>query len=103
MDLRESLIVANWKMHKTLAETEQFMERFPKEVSGVSGIEMVICAPFTALARLAALMRGTPLVPGAQNMHWQSSGAYTGEISPLMLKEIGVKYVIIGHSERRNY
>lgn len=101
--MREKLIVANWKMYKTLTETEEFMQRFPEEVKEVSGIEMVICAPFISLGRLVGLMRGTPLKPGAQNMHWQKEGAYTGEISPLMLKEIGVKYVIIGHSERRKY
>jgi triosephosphate isomerase len=101
--LREKLIVANWKMYKTPAKTEEFMQRFPKEVKGVSGIEMVICPPFTSLVGLAALMRDTQLMLGAQNMHWEREGAYTGEISPLMLKEIGVKYVIIGHSERRKY
>ncbi|HHT46550.1 MAG TPA: triose-phosphate isomerase [Firmicutes bacterium] len=101
--MRKKLIVANWKMHKTLAETEKFMQRFPNEIEEVSGIEIVICAPFISLGRLVDLMRGTPLNPGAQNMHWQKEGAYTGEISPLMLKEIGVKYVIIGHSERRKY
>jgi triosephosphate isomerase len=90
-------------MYKTPAQTEEFMRYFPKEVKEVSGIEMVICPPFTSLVRLATLMRDTPLMLGAQNMHWEKEGAYTGEISPLMLKEIGVKYVIIGHSERRKY
>jgi len=101
--LREKLIVANWKMNKTPLEAEEFMQHFPKEVKGISGIEMVICPPFTSLVQLATLMRDTALMLGAQNMHWEKEGAYTGEISPLMLKEIGVKYVIIGHSERRKY
>lgn len=99
--MRQTLIVANWKMYKTLSEAEEFIRQFPDEVQRVSGVEIVICAPFVALANLSLLMEKTPLVLGAQNMHWEKEGAYTGEISPLMLREIGTKYVIIGHSERR--
>ncbi|RJX29460.1 MAG: triose-phosphate isomerase [Dethiobacter sp.] len=99
--MRQTLIVANWKMYKTLAEAEEFMERFTGEIAGVSGIETVICAPFISLARLSVLMERTTLLLGAQNMHWQKEGAFTGEISPLMLRDLGIKYVIIGHSERR--
>jgi triosephosphate isomerase len=77
------------------------MERFQGEIADINGIETVICAPFISLARLAVLTERSSILLGAQNMHWQKEGAFTGEISPLMLREIGVKYVIIGHSERR--
>jgi triosephosphate isomerase len=99
--MRQTLIVANWKMYKTLAEAEEFIERFPGEIAGISGMETVICAPFISLARLSVLTERTTLLLGAQNMHWQKEGAFTGEISPLMLRDLGIKYVIIGHSERR--
>ncbi len=101
--MREKLIVANWKMYKTPAETKEFMQHFPAELKEISGIEIVICPPFTSLAVLAALLENTPLSLGAQNMYWEREGAYTGEISPPMLNEIGAKYVIVGHSERRKY
>jgi triosephosphate isomerase len=77
-----------------------------QEVKGkaeVSGVESVICAPFTALPALVEAVRGTSLKVGAQNLHWEDSGAFTGEISGVMLKDLGVQYVIIGHSERRAY
>jgi len=101
--MRQRLIVANWKMYKTLPEAEEFMARFPAEVADISGIEIVICPPFISLARLADLAVKTAILLGAQNMHWQKEGAFTGEISPLMLRDLGVKYVILGHSERRRY
>ncbi len=100
--MRQPLIVANWKMSKGLEEAKDYVRRFPGEVTGVSGIEMVVCAPFIALAVLSKMVQQTPLVLGAQNMYWEREGAFTGEISPLMLREVGVRYVIVGHSERRN-
>lgn len=101
--MRQTLIVANWKMHKTLSEAEEFMARFPAEIADINGIEIVICPPFISLARLADLTEKNTILLGAQNMHWQKEGAFTGEISPLMLRDLGVKYVIIGHSERRQH
>lgn len=101
--MRKTLIVANWKMHKTLSEAEEFVKRFSSEIADINNIETVICPPFTSLARLAVLTEKTAILLGAQNMHWQKEGAFTGEISPLMLRDLGVKYVIIGHSERRLY
>lgn len=89
-------------MYKTVEEAC----RFVTEVNGIipqDGVEAVICAPYTALASLTELANDRPLKIGAQNMHWETEGAFTGEISPVMLKDIGVKYVIIGHSERREY
>lgn len=101
--MRRKIVIANWKMYKTIGEAEDFMKRFPGEVSGVKDIEIVICPPFISLPGLSVLMKGTSLILGAQNMYWQKEGAFTGEVSPLMLREIGVEYVIIGHSERRKY
>ena len=101
--MRKKMVVANWKMYKTLAETEKFMQHFPAEIAAQQQVEMVICPPFTALARLAVLLKKTALQPGAQNMHFAGEGAYTGEISPVMLRELGVQYVLIGHSERRRH
>jgi len=89
------LIAANWKMFKTQAETRAFLERFdPPE-----GVDVVICPPYTSLA--AALESGRTIY--AQNVHWENEGAYTGEVSPAMLVELGVAGSIVGHSERRQY
>ncbi len=99
--MRQPAIIANWKMYKTLTEAEEFVRRFTDMLATISGIETIICAPFVALASLSREIQRTPLILGAQNMHWEKEGAFTGEISPLMLREVGVRYVIIGHSERR--
>lgn len=100
--MRTPIVAGNWKMFKTIAEAKQFAEAV-KQRDAVAGVEQVVCAPFTALAALAEALKGTDVALGAQNMHFEEQGAFTGEISPLMLKEIGVRYVIIGHSERRQY
>lgn len=89
-------------MFKTIAEAKQFAEE-AKAGSDIAGVQKVICAPYTALSALAEALQGSGLALGAQNMHFEEQGAFTGEISPSMLKEIGVEYVIIGHSERRQY
>ena len=101
--MRKKMVVANWKMYKTLNETENFVRHFPVEIAGQRTVEMIICAPFTALARLTVLLKQTALQPGAQNMHFDAEGAFTGEISPVMLRDAGAEYVLIGHSERRRY
>ncbi len=98
---RRPLLAANWKMHKTAAEAEGFINRFRQNVADVKGMDVVVCAPFTALHRLAAPLGEGFLQLGAQNMHWEKEGPFTGEISAPMLKEAGVRYVLIGHSERR--
>lgn len=99
------MVIANWKMNMTLFESEEFVQRFKEEDVGGSGIEMVICPSYIALPPLSVLLQklSTSLLLGAQNMYWEKSGAFTGEISPLMLRELGVRYVITGHSERRSY
>jgi triosephosphate isomerase (TIM) len=100
--MRKKIIAANWKMNMTLAETENFLQAFRPEVEEVTTVEIVIAPPFTALAKLSELLGGSQKIRlGAQNFYFEKSGAYTGEISATMLRELFVKYVILGHSERR--
>ena len=100
--MRRKVIAGNWKMNKNVEEAKQFMEEFIPLVANTEH-EVIICAPFTDLKCLVKHTKGSNVKIGAQNMHWEESGAYTGEISANMLKSIGVEYVIIGHSERRQY
>ncbi len=101
--MRRPIIAGNWKMYKTVAEAVNFVMKFQEKTAGVSGVEMVLCPPFTALAAAAERLAGTGIAVGAQDMFWEDEGAYTGEISPVMLREAGCRYVILGHSERRQY
>ncbi|MBP2001441.1 triosephosphate isomerase [Paenibacillus shirakamiensis] len=96
------IIAGNWKMFKTIPEAKAFFEEI-KGKAEVAGVESVICAPFTNLPALVEAAKGTSIKIGAQNLHFEDDGAYTGEISGVMLKDLGVDYVIIGHSERRAY
>lgn len=100
--MRTPIIAGNWKMFKTVTEATAFISEV-KGKAEVSGVESVICAPFTALPTLVEAVKGTTIKIGAQNLHFEDNGAYTGEISGIMLKDLGVDYVIIGHSERRQY
>lgn len=102
--MRIPLIAGNWKMYKTVAETVQFIDELKGLLAGAGdGVEVVLCPPYTALSAAAEALRGSGIFLSAQNMYWEEQGAFTGEISPLMLREIGCKYVILGHSERRQY
>ena len=97
----KKLIAANWKMNKTAEESVVFIKQFTKLIKNAKDIEIVICPPFTSLQAVSKELKGSIIKLGSQNMHFEDAGAYTGEISPLMLKEIGCEYAIIGHSERR--
>ena len=101
--MRKPLIAGNWKMFKTTAEARDLVNGLKKSLAGVEGVEVAFCPPFTVLATVAELVAGTEFQLGAQNLFWEDEGAYTGEISGLMLKYLGCRYVIIGHSERRQY
>lgn len=101
--MRKPIIAGNWKMHNTINESVKLMSSLAPLVKSVKDIDVVVCPPFTALAVLTSTFRGKNMQVGAQNVHWEAKGAFTGEISAAMLSEIGVKYVIIGHSERRQY
>ncbi len=97
-------MAGNWKMYKTQAETLDFLRHFLGQLHETpDGREIVLCAPFTALSALSKSLHGARVKVGAQNIHWESEGAYTGEISGDMLRELGVRYVVVGHSERRQY
>ncbi len=100
--MRKKVIAGNWKMNKSPKDVEEFMERFPGLVSDTEN-EVILCVPFIDLCKAVKLSKGTNVKIGAQNMHFKDSGAYTGEISPKMLNDLNVEYVIIGHSERREY
>lgn len=102
--MRKVVIAGNWKMHKTQAEALAFVQKVLPELEGVpEERELVLCAPFTALSMMADKLKGSRVKLGAQNIHWQESGAYTGEISGPMLAELDIPYVVVGHSERRQY
>lgn len=100
--MRKPILAGNWKMYKTVAEARELVSAAKDDLLAVTGVESVFCPPFLAIPAVAELVAGTPLGVGAQNMYWEEAGAYTGEVSPLMLKEF-CQYVIIGHSERREY
>ncbi|NMA87098.1 MAG: triose-phosphate isomerase [Tissierellia bacterium] len=100
--MRKPIIAGNWKMNKTISESLDLVEEIKKH-SLNENVEAVVCVPFTSLSEVKKAIENTNIKLGAQNLHWEESGAYTGEVSPLMLKEIGIDYCIIGHSERRQY
>jgi triosephosphate isomerase (TIM) len=102
--VRKIILAGNWKMFKTQAETLAFVEKFKLEIDEApADREVVLCVPFTDLAILSKTLHGSRIQVGAQNVHWEESGAFTGEIAAPMLTEIGVRYVVIGHSERRQF
>lgn len=100
--MRYPFIAGNWKMYKTTSEARQFADEF-KKIYEPSDVRVAIFAPFTQLATLAEEFKGSGIGLGAQNVHYEKEGAFTGEISIPMLQEIGVQYCIVGHSERRQY
>ncbi len=100
--MRKKVIAGNWKMNKSPNDVKTFMESFPTLVKDADA-EVVLCVPYIDLKTALDLAAGTNVKIGAQNMHYEEKGAFTGEISPKMLKDINVEYVIIGHSERREY
>ena len=100
--MRRPILAGNWKMNKTIAEATDFVRAIRRGLNGVKGADRVLCPPFTALAAVKDLLAATEIGLGAQNMHWEEKGAFTGEISPGMLMEL-CQYVILGHSERRAY
>ncbi|MDX8044674.1 triose-phosphate isomerase [Gracilibacillus sp. S3-1-1] len=99
--MRKNVIAGNWKMNKLLGEAVQFVEDTKAKVPSHDSVESIVCAPFPYLPTLVEKTKGTDLKVAAQNMHFEESGAFTGEVSPSMLSDIGVTYVVLGHSERR--
>jgi triosephosphate isomerase len=102
--MRTKIIAGNWKMNMTATQAAALVAGIRKELGdGAGPVEVVVCPPFTALKSAADALAGAKIALGAQNMHWESAGAYTGEVSAAMLKDLGVSHVILGHSERRTY
>jgi len=101
--MRTPIMAGNWKMYKTAREAVDFVTRLQKELGDVKETEVVVAPPFVALAPVAERLSGTAIALAAQDCYWEEEGAYTGEVSPPMLRDVGCRYVIIGHSERRAY
>jgi triosephosphate isomerase len=101
--MRKKLVAGNWKMFTTPAEAEKLVDGIKGGVSQSDGIDVLVCPPFTSIPAVVAAVGGSILKVGGQNMHWEESGAYTGEISAKMLLTLGCSHVILGHSERRQY
>ena len=101
--MRKKIVAGNWKMNKTNSEAVKTVTELKEIVNGLNGAEIVVATSFTAISDVVKAVAGTNIKVAAQNMHWEEKGAFTGEIAPCMLKELGVEYVILGHSERREY
>lgn len=99
--MRRPMLAGNWKMHKTAAEAAAFAASLPEDVRSERAVDVVVCPPFTALDHLSRSLEGSRVALGGQNMHWETHGAFTGEIAAGMLLELGARFVILGHSERR--
>jgi triosephosphate isomerase (TIM) len=99
--MRTPVVAGNWKMHMTIAPALQLVADVKVALEGVSGVEVVFCPPATALSAVGRALAGTPWSLGGQTMHWERKGAFTGEVSGEMLADVGCRYVILGHSERR--
>lgn len=100
---RKPLLAGNWKMNTNLQEAIQLVTDLKKLVNDVNDRDILVCPPFTAIAPVSDVLRDSVIMVGGQNLHWEEKGAYTGEVSAQMLKSVGATYVIIGHSERRQY
>ena len=101
--MRKPLLAGNWKMYKTINEAVELVTGLKRNLADVAAAEVLVCPPFTALATVYDVVSESNIALGAQNLYWENEGAFTGETSPIMLKDAGCSYVIIGHSERRKY
>ena len=100
--MRKPMVAGNWKMNKTVAEGVKLVEELAPMIKDITSVDRVVCPPFTALYSVSQVLNGTGIGCGAQDLFWEEKGAYTGEVAPNMVAELG-EYVIIGHSERRAY
>ncbi|HAJ56662.1 MAG TPA: triose-phosphate isomerase [Candidatus Omnitrophica bacterium] len=101
--MRRKLIAGNWKMNKITTEAIELANGLKRELYKIDDVDIVVCPPFTSLEEVSEIIYESNIKLGAQNMHWEDNGAFTGEIAPAMLKDLGCKFVILGHSERRQY
>ena len=102
LNMRKPVIGGNWKMNKTRVEGINLAEELKKELENCKDVDVFICPPFTILGSIGDIVKDSPVKLAAQNMHWEDSGAYTGEVSADMLLDLGCEYVLLGHSERRH-
>ncbi len=100
---RKKIIAGNWKMNKTVAEATELANGIKIDLENHTGCDVVLCPPFTSIPAVCAVVQDCQIKVGAQNMHWETSGAFTGEVAPGMLRDLYCHYVILGHSERRSY
>ena len=101
--MRRPIIAGNWKMNKTIDQSLDSVTKLKTEVAKINDVDIVVCPPFTSLFAVGKAIQGTNIFLSAQDIYWEEKGAYTGEVSPVMLTDLGCKYVIIGHSERRQF
>jgi len=101
--MRKPIIAGNWKMYKTLKDGQELVVALRRDLFNIENVDIVVCPPYTLLAYLADALETSNIAVGGQNLYWQDEGAFTGEVSPVMLKDAGCRYVIIGHSERRQF
>ncbi|MDD3375327.1 MAG: triose-phosphate isomerase [Candidatus Omnitrophica bacterium] len=101
--MRKIIIAGNWKLNKTISEAVELASGIKKEAAGITNVDIVVCPVFTALSEVKKVVAGSNVGLGAQDLYWEDSGAFTGEVSVPLLKDAGCQYVIIGHSERRQY
>ncbi|MCX8043692.1 MAG: triose-phosphate isomerase [Desulfobacterota bacterium] len=101
--MRTPVIAGNWKMHNTIAESRSLVRELKQLIHDVTDVEVIVAPVFTSIGAVVAEVQGSSIKVAAQNMHWEMQGAYTGEVSPRMVKDAGCSHVIIGHSERRQY
>ncbi|MDD5120004.1 MAG: triose-phosphate isomerase [Candidatus Omnitrophica bacterium] len=101
--MRKPIIAGNWKMYKTLKDGQELAVALRRELYKIENVDIVVCPPYTLLVTLADALEASNIAVGGQDLYWQDEGAFTGEVSPLMLKDAGCRYVIIGHSERRQF
>jgi len=102
MSKKRPIVAANWKMFKTPEESLSYVEEFTIKILDIERVDVILCVPFTSLFYISKFLKGSAVELGAQNMHWEDEGAYTGEISARMVKSSGAKWVVLGHSERRH-
>lgn len=101
--MRRTIIAGNWKMYKTTKEAIELAKRLKENIKNIQEEVVVLCPPFTSLLSVYEIIKNSPIKLGAQNISWEKEGAYTGEVSPSMIKDVGCEFVIVGHSERRKY
>ncbi|MBI4650421.1 triosephosphate isomerase, partial [Candidatus Desantisbacteria bacterium] len=101
--MRKLLIAGNWKMYKTQSESIEFSRNVLDSLKNIKDVDMIIIPPFTSLSAVYNIIKNSSIKLGAQNLHWEKQGAFTGEISADMLKDAGCEFVVLGHSERRLY